>query len=115
MKHTIDAKDQKLGRVATKAASLLMGKNLTSFVRNAAPEDVVVEVINTSKAMFDSKKMKQTTYARYSGHPGGLKTPNMVDIVAKKGYSELFRLAIQGMLPNNRLRPGMLKRLVISE
>lgn len=115
MKHTLDAKDQKLGRLATKAASLLMGKNLTSFVRNAAPTDVTVEIINASKVSIGTNKMKQTTYARYSGFPGGLKTPNMVDIVAKKGYGELFRLAIQGMIPNNRLRPGMMKRLTISE
>lgn len=115
MKHTIDAKDKKLGRVATEAASLLMGKNLPSFVRNAVPEDVTVEIVNASKCMLDSNKMKQTTYARYSGFPGGLKTPNMVDIVAKKGYSELFRLAVHGMLPGNRLRPEMMKRLTVSE
>jgi large subunit ribosomal protein L13 len=115
MKHTIDAKDKKLGRVASEAATLLMGKNLTGFVRNAAPKDVRVEIINASKASFETKKLRDTKFARYSGYPGGLRYESMDQVAAKKGYSELFRQAIKGMLPSNKLRADMLKHLTVTE
>lgn len=115
MKHTIDAKDQKLGRVASKAAALLMGKNTTSFVRNAAPKQVTVEIINASKISLDAKKAKNTKYARYSLYPGGLRFENMEQIIAKKGYAGLFEEAVKGMLPKNRLQNGMLKNLIVTE
>ena len=113
-KYTIDAENKKIGRVATEAAVLLMGKNLADFKRNAIPQ-VVVEIKNTSKASVDEKKLLQKTYSRYSGYPGGLKQPTGKQVVAKKGYSELFREAVSGMLPKNKLRAKMLKNLVITE
>lgn len=114
MKHTIDAQGKKLGRVASQAAALLMGKDTVTFQRHIAPK-VTVEIINASKADLDAKKREQTTYARYSGFPGGLRHENMNDIIKKKGYSELFHEAVHGMLPKNKLRPIMIKNLVISE
>jgi len=59
--------------------------------------------------------MLQKTYSRYSGYPGGLKQPTMKMVVAKKGYSELFKEAVSGMLPKNKLRSKMMKNLKISE
>lgn len=114
MKHTIDAKGEKLGRVASRAASLLMGKNSPSFARNVVP-DVVVEIINASQISLDAKKARDTKYARYSGFPGGLKFQNMNEIVAKKGYRDLFEKAIYGMLPTNKLRSIMIKNLIVTE
>ncbi len=114
MKHTIDATDKKVGRVATQAAVLLMGKNLPDFARNNIPE-VTVEIKNTSKASIADSKMLQKTYSRYSGYPGGLKQPTMKEVIGKKGYSEIFREAVAGMLPKNKLRPRMLKNLIITE
>ncbi|HEY4509159.1 MAG TPA: uL13 family ribosomal protein [Candidatus Paceibacterota bacterium] len=113
-KYTLDAENKRIGRVATQAAVYLMGKNLTDFKRNSIPQ-VVVEIKNTSKALIDDKKMLQKTYSRYSGYPGGLKQPTMKQVVGKKGYAELFREAISGMLPKNKLRPKMLKNLMITE
>ena len=113
MKHTIDATNKRLGRVASKAASLLMGKNRSNFVRNAAPKDVIVEIMNGAKCVIPRKKMRDTKYTRYSGYPGGLRIMSMEQVVAKKGYGGLFRIAVRGMLPNNKLRPGMLKRLIV--
>jgi ribosomal protein L13 len=52
MKYTIDATNKRMGRIAGEAASLLMGKNRTDFVRNAFPKDVVVEIQNTSKCVI---------------------------------------------------------------
>jgi len=114
MEHIIDAKGKKLGRVATEAASLLMGKNTTSFVRNSNPE-VTVKVINASQADISAKKMEEHEYKNFSGYPGGLKETPMKQIISKKGFAEVFRIAIEGMLPKNRLQAKMLKNLVIVE
>ncbi|MCX6701969.1 MAG: 50S ribosomal protein L13 [Candidatus Zambryskibacteria bacterium] len=114
MKYTLDAENKKIGRIATQAAEYLMGKNLPTFKRNSIPE-IIVEIKNVSKASIDEKKKSQKTYSRYSGYPGGLKQPTMEQIIAKKGYSEIFREAVSGMLPKNKLRTKMMKNLIIAE
>ena len=114
MEYTIDATDKSLGRIATQAAVFLMGKDTTAFRRNAAPS-VKVTVENASKAKISSKKMKEKTYQRYSGYPGGRKVINMEKVIEKKGYEEIFRKAVYGMLPANRLRKIMMKNLIIIE
>ncbi len=112
--HIIDATDKSLGRVASQAAHLLNGKHRTDFARNTvAPSKV--SIINASKAKMDAKKRLNTTHAKYTGYPGGLSTPSNDIIISKKGYSELFRLAVSGMLPKNKLRAKMMKNLKISE
>ena len=112
MKYTIDAQNKRIGRVATEAAVFLMGKNTPEFRRNSIPK-VTVEIQNTSKALIDDKKKTQKTYSRYSGYPGGLRQPTMEQVIAKKGHSELFREAVKGMLPKNKLRAQMMKNLTI--
>src|SRR3989344_4341655 len=112
--YTIDATNKKLGRVASEAAKLIMGKNLTSFKRNEIPE-VSVIIENASKADISERKLSAKKYQRYSGYPGGLKILSATQVIAKKGYSELFKKAVHGMLPTNKLRPKMLKRLVVKE
>lgn len=114
MKYTLDAENKKIGRIATVAAEYLMGKNLPDFARNVIPE-VTVEIKNTSKVIIDDKKLTQKTYSRYSGYPGGLKQPTMEQVIAKKGYGELFREAVSGMLPKNKLRARMMKNLIVTE
>ena len=114
MKHVIDAQNKRIGRIATEAAVLLMGKNLATFARNNIP-DVKVEIKNTSKAVIDEKKKAQKTYSRYSGYPGGLRQPTMSEVISKKGYSELFREAVLGMLPKNKLRQKMMNNLTVTE
>ena len=91
-----------------------MGKNLTGFARNTVP-DVKVEIKNTSKALISETKRRTKTYSRYSGYPGGLKQPTMNEVIAKKGYSEIFKEAVSGMLPKNKLRTKMLANLTITE
>lgn len=114
MKYTIDAKGKKLGRVASEAASLLMGKNTTSFVKNAIPE-VEVNIINTAQARIDSKKKLEKDYVSYSGYPGGLYHTSMDALIREKGFSEVFRRAVYGMLPHNKLTKGMMKNLHVTE
>ena len=114
MKYLIDATDKKIGRVATQAAILLMGKNRPDFKRNSIPE-IKIEIKNTSKASIDHKKMREVIYSRYSGYPGGLRQPTMKQVIAKHGYSELFKKAVYGMLPKNKLRAKMIHNLIITE
>jgi large subunit ribosomal protein L13 len=112
--YTIDATGKKLGRVASEAAKFLIGKNLTSFVRNAHPV-VTVNITNVSKADISEKKLREKTHARYSLYPGGLVKEPLAKTIEKKGYSEIFRMAIKGMLPKNKLQTPMLKNLNITE
>jgi len=114
MKYTLDAENKRIGRIATEAAVILMGKNLTTFAKNPLP-NIKVEIKNTSKALIDDSKKSQKTYSRYSGYPGGLKQPTMEQVISKKGYGELFKEAVKGMLPKNKLRAKMMNNLVITE
>ncbi len=112
--YTIDATNKKIGRVASEAATLLMGKNRTDFERNAAPK-VTVTITNTSKADIHEKKRVEKEYVSYSGYPGGIITQSLEKMIDSKGYSEVFRNAVYGMLPSNKLKTIMMKNLVITE
>jgi len=114
MKHTIDAKGKRPGRLATEVAVLLMGKNRTDFAKNRIP-DIEVEVTSASEMSLDPKKMNQKEYKNYSGYPGGLKISKMKQVVEKKGAKEVLRMAVSGMLPKNKLRARMLKNLIIKD
>ncbi len=59
--------------------------------------------------------MKETLHERYSGYPGGFKTDTNARVIEKKGWKGLYELAVYGMLPSNKLRPLMMKRLTITE
>lgn len=113
MNHIIDATGKSIGRVATEAARLLMGKNITSFKRNAVPY-VTVKIENTSLARITERREKEL-FHRYSGYPGGLKTETLGKLSKRRGYGEIFRRAVKGMLPKNKLQAKMLKRLIVSE
>ena len=112
--HTIDASGKKLGRVASEASSILMGKNLTTFARNKY-HFIKVHIQNVSKADISEKKRVEKTYDRYTGYPGGRRVETAEKVIATKGYTELFRKAIYGMLPSNKLRSRIMKNLIISE
>ena len=114
MIHTVDAKGKALGRTASAVAKLLMGKDKATFERNQVTGDKV-NLINVSQAKIGRTKLEVKTYARYSGYPGGLTQEKMKNVVGRKGYSEVFKLAIYGMLPANKLRPEIMKNLTISE
>lgn len=113
-KFTLDAENKKIGRVASEAAKILMGKNSTAFVRNAIP-DVKVEIINAGKADINEKKKETVLKSRYSLYPGGLTTETVGQVIDKKGVKEVFRRAVDGMLPRNKLRAQMIKNLTITE
>ena len=114
MKHTIDAAGKVPGRVATQVAVLLMGKNRTDYARNRVP-DVEVEVTNAGAMWISPKKRVEKTYARHSGYPGGLTVESVQQVIDKKGAKEVLKKAVYGMLPKNKLRPQMMKRLTIND
>jgi large subunit ribosomal protein L13 len=111
--YSIDAKGRTLGRVASEAAHILLGKNTVTFVKHqAAPVSVVVE--NASKLLIREPKKDQKEYIRYSGYPGGLKSATLREVIEKKGHAEVLRRAVKGMLPKNRLQSVRMKNLVIN-
>lgn len=109
--HLIDVKGKTLGRVSTEIAKLLMGKNKPYFVRNLDCGDYVV-VINAKEIKVTGKKEEQKKYYRHSGYPGGFKVRTLKEVREKKP-TEIINHAVKGMLPQNKLRDRMLKRLFI--
>lgn len=112
--HKIDATGRSLGRVASEAATLLMGKNEPSFVRHKLSGNKVV-IVNASKLAISQKKMDEKEYTRHSGYPGSLRKETLGSFIKRRGYGEALRKAVRGMLPDNKLRPEMLKNLEITE
>jgi large subunit ribosomal protein L13 len=112
--YTIDASGKVFGRVASEAAKDLMGKNLPDYVSNKIA-DVNVLIINASKTKMTESRMNNTLHERYSGQPGGFKEETNAEIIKKKGWMGLYELAVYGMLPSNKLRPLMMKRLTIKD
>lgn len=114
MIYTVDAKDRTLGRVASEVAKILMGKNTPDYVSNKTP-DVKVNIINAKMTKMSENRMNDTIHEHYSGFPGGFKTTTNAEIISKKGWNELYELAVYGMLPSNKLRPKMMKNLTITD
>lgn len=114
MERIIDAKGQPLGRVASDAASMLLGKDSVDFAKNVV-RNIKVKIINASSLSIDEKKMKQKTYHIHTGYVGNAKSPTLAQVVAKKGYGEALRIAVKGMLPGNTLRDKRLKNLTVEE
>lgn len=111
--HLIDVENQTLGRISTKIAHELMGKSKPNFVRNLDCGDYVV-VINAKAVKVTGKKEEQKVYARHSGYPGGFSSETLKELRARKP-EDVIRHAVKGMLPDNKLRDRMLKRLFVFE
>ena len=105
----IDARGQILGRLATKIAGLLMGKGKASYSANIDSGDFV-EVVNAKDIVLTGKKAKQKTYISHSGYPGGLKEVSF-EKMNKEQPSKVVRIAVSGMLPDNRLKRDRMARL----
>ncbi len=109
--HVIDATDQVLGRLATRAARLLMGKHKPIFSRNLDVGDYVV-IINAEKVRVTGDKAKQKVYYRHSGYPGGLKSITY-DKLMQTNPTRVIEHAVKGMLPHTRLGASIMKKLKV--
>lgn len=107
----VDARDQRLGRLATRIADSLRGKTKPDYTPNIDTGDFVV-VVNAEKIAVTGKKMDDKIYYRHTGYPGGLKQRTLSEMLAKKP-EEVLRLAVKGMMPKNRLGRAQLKKLKI--
>lgn len=109
--YVIDASEAPLGRVATKAATLLTGKGKPMFTSHIDTGDFVV-IINAGQTVVTGKKATDKMYYKHSGFPGGLRERTFAEQMENDPTSTIL-LAIRGMLPVNKLRDGRLERLKI--
>jgi large subunit ribosomal protein L13 len=111
---TIDASGRSLGRVASEAAAILLGKSSPSYVQNEVlPVEVRIE--HAGQIKMTEKRIAMKDYTHYTGYPGGLRTTSMKMMLEKKGISEVLRKAVDGMIPRNKLRKERMKRLTITD
>ena len=112
--YTLDASGKSVGRISTEIAKILLGKNTPAFAKNIT-QDVKVKVINASKVKITGNKLKDSTHKNYSLYPGGLKIKSW-DVVSKdKGFGEIIKHAVKGMLPRNKLQTKRFLNLSITE
>ena len=107
--YVLDASEANLGRVATQAASLLIGKGKPQFTSHIDCGDFVI-IVNTDNLQVTGAKMTDKMYYRHSGYPGGLTETQLKDVMEKDSTKVLYE-AVRGMLPVNKLRDGRLARL----
>jgi len=111
--YTIDAADKRLGKVATEAATVLMGKNKADFAKHEM-SDVIVTIENAGKLDIPEKK-KGEIYQSFSGWPGGRKTETLEHLRVRRGIDEVLKRTVGGMLPQNKHKKRLLKQLIITE
>ncbi len=109
--HLIDAADETLGRLATRAATLLRGKHNPRYTPNLDTGDYVV-IVNAERLKITGRKAEDKIYYRHSGYPGGLKVRTF-DEMQERRPEEIIRLAVKGMLPRNRLGRAQLRKLKV--
>ena len=105
----VDASGKTLGRLATKVATVLIGKGKTVFASDQLSGDQVV-VINARKVHVTGRKKEDKIYKHYTGYPGGLRTYTFEELMAKRP-EEIITRAVSRMLPKNKLGREMLRRL----
>ena len=107
----VDADGQTVGRLSTKIATALMGKNKPSFTSHVDTGDYVI-VINAEKVKFTGNKWNDKEYQRYSGYPGGQVRTKAIVVLEKKPTSILEK-SVKGMLPKTKLGEAMYKKLFV--
>jgi large subunit ribosomal protein L13 len=107
----VDAKNQKLGRLATKISGLLMGKHKPEFTPGVLMGDSVI-VINAKEIRVNQTRENEKIYYRHSNYPGGLKAVTFPDQL-ERHPDRVIKLAVWGMLPHNKHGRRLLKRLKV--
>lgn len=109
--YIIDAKEKIIGRLSSKIATLLLGKNKVTYVPYLDGGDYIV-VINASKIVSTGRKEENKVYYNYSGYPGGLKSRTLKTLRVEKPEM-IIKRAVSGMLPKNRLGKAVIKKLYV--
>jgi large subunit ribosomal protein L13 len=109
--HVVDADGQVLGRLASKAAMILMGKHKPTYTTFLDTGDHVV-IINAEKIRLTGRKEEQKLYRRHSGYPGGLTEVGAIKMRATRP-TKMLEQAIAGMLPKNKLGKQMYRKLKV--
>lgn len=107
----VDANDQNLGRLATRIAEVLIGKNKPTYTPGVDTGDFVV-VINAERVTVTGNKLEDKMYYRHTGYPGGIKETNLKDLLARNP-DRVIRAAVWGMVPHNKLGRALMKKLKI--
>ncbi len=109
--YIIDAEGQVLGRMASKIAHILRGKNKPIYSPHQDVGDYIV-VVNAEKIKLTGKKMEQKTYFRHSGYPGGV-TQTPVALMLQRHPERVVEYAVKRMMPKNALGRNMFKKLKV--
>ena len=107
----VDAEGQTLGRLASKIAIMLRGKNKPNYTPHVDCGDNVI-VINAEKVTMTGNKMQTKTYIRHTGYPGGQRSLTASELLAKKPIG-LVEKAVKGMLPKNKLGAQLFRNLTV--
>jgi large subunit ribosomal protein L13 len=109
--YVVDAKDAVLGRLATKIATYIRGKNKPIFTPNTDTGDFII-VVNADKVKLTGNKLTDKVYYHHSGYIGGIKGETAQELLNKKP-ERIIEKAVWGMLPKNRLGRAMIKKLKV--
>lgn len=109
--YVVDAEGIALGRLASKVAAILRGKNKPIFTPNVDTGDFVI-IVNTDKVVLTGKKLEKKYYRYHTGHIGGLKEIQYKTLMAEKSDVAVYN-AVKGMLPKNSLGRDMIKKLKV--
>lgn len=107
----VDARDQVLGRLATRIAGILRGKNKPIFTNHVDTGDFVI-VVNAEKIRLTGNKLDAKVYYRHSGYPGGIKGMTAREMLKRKP-EQVIKTAVKGMLPKNRLASRVISKLKV--
>ena len=109
--YVVDAEGQTLGRLATRIADTLRGKDKPEYTPHVDTGDFVV-VVNAEKIAVTGNKLDQKMYHRHSGYPGGLRSRTLREQLDRRP-TEVLRKAVKGMLPRNRMSRQQINKLKI--
>lgn len=107
----IDAENEVLGRLASKVAFIVRGKNKTNFTPHVDTGDNVI-IINAEKVKLTGNKLNDKEYVRHTGHPGGQRFATPKELLAKKP-TEVITMAVSGMLPKNKLGDALRRNVYV--
>ena len=109
--YVVDAQDIVLGRLATRVATILRGKNKAVYTPSVDTGDFVI-VVNAEKVALTGRKLTDKIYYGHTGFPGGLKEVS-AGVMLEKKPEDVIRKAVKGMLPKNKLSRHMIKKLKV--